>query len=115
MFKFATLAAALAAAPAFADDALMTRPIEAGSLATADLNLVAYYVPTVDAGFEVTATWIAVDGSEPSRLVMRLEDGDQVSFSLPGHMDMLFTFSREDEVVRVSSAPVTPRFEAASL
>lgn len=115
--KSAAAVLALAAAlPAFAGEALMTRPIEAGSIATEDLNLVAYYVPAQEDGFvEVTATWAPTDGGAAHRLVMRMADGDAVTFSLPGHMDTSFTFAREEDVVRVSSTPVTPRFKAASL
>jgi hypothetical protein len=114
--KFAALALALAAAvPAFAGDTLMTRPIEAGSIATEDLNLVAYYVPLADDGYAVTATWIAEGETEASRMTMRLESGDAVTFSLPGHLDTRFTFARQDEVVRVTSTPVVTKFEAASL
>lgn len=114
--KFAAFALALAAAfPAFAEDALMTRPIEAASLSTEDLTLVAYYVPLPDAGFEVTATWLAQDATAPRRLAMRLEDGDSVAFSLPGHMDARFTFAREDDVVRVTSTSAPQHFKAASL
>ncbi len=115
--KLSAFALALAAAaPVFADQTVMTRPIEAGVLATEDLNLVAYYTPAAQDGLlEVTATWAATDGGEPRRLVMGLQDGDQVSFSLPGHMDTRFTFSREEEVVRITATPVVARFEAASL
>lgn len=116
-FAAAASSAALfaAAAPVLADDALMTRPIEAASLATEDVSLVAYYTPLDDAGVEVTLTWIAAGGATPSRLRMRLDDGADVSFSLPGHMDTLLSFAREDDVVRFTTTPVTPRYVAASL
>lgn len=114
--KFAAAALALSAAvPAFAADALMTRPIEAASIATEDLNLVAYYVPLGDEGYAVTAVWLADGEAEPRRMTMRLESGDAVTFSLPGHLDTRFTFARHDEVVRVTSTPVVTKFEAASL
>lgn len=114
-FAAAAILALSAAVPAFADDALMTRPIEAASIATEDLNLVAYYVPLADEGYAVTAVWLADGETEPRRMTMRLESGDAVTFSLPGHLDTRFTFARHDEVVRVTSTPVVTKFEAASL
>lgn len=106
-------AAALAAtAPAFADEVRMSAPIEAGSLTGGGVALVAYYVPLADDAFEVTATWLGADDAEPSRLVMRLEDGDAVSFSLPGHLDTRLTFARAFETVTLRAEPaaaVAPR------
>ena len=38
---------------------------------------------------------------------MRLEEGDAVAFSLPGHMDTLFTFSRDFDAVTIGAEPAT--------
>jgi hypothetical protein len=103
------------ALPALADDIRTTQPIEAGSLATDDLSLVAYFVPLADDGYEVTATWIGVDDTEARRLVMRLDEGDNVSFSLPGYEDTLFTFNREFDALNISAEPVISSVRNASL
>jgi len=104
-----------AALPAFADEVRMTRPIQAGSLATDEISLVAYYVPLAGDGYEVTATWLGADEAEAHRLVMRLAEGDSVSFALPGHPEALFTFSRESDTVSVSAEPAAETIRSASL
>lgn len=97
-----------AAAPAFAEDTLMVQPIQAASIATETVNLVAYYVPLADEGYEVNVTWLGTDDAEASRIQMRLGDGDRVSFSLPGHPETRFTFARTLDVVAISTVPVPP-------
>lgn len=109
------VAATFAALPAVADEARMSAPIEAASLSTGAIALVAYYVPLADDGFQVTATWLGDEDAEPRRLVMRLDEGDAVAFSLPGHMDTRFTFSRDFEAVTVRVEPVAAAVRNASL
>ena len=93
----------------------MSAPIEAGSLDTGDIDLVAYYVPLADDGFEVTATWLGDEDAEASRLVMRLDEGDDVAFSLPGHAGTLLTFSRDFDAVTVRAEPTSAAIRSASL
>jgi hypothetical protein len=107
-------AATLVAVPALADEARISAPVEAGSLHSDDLSLVAYYLPLEDGRLEVTATWLA-DGADARRLVMPMADGDEVAFSLPGHMDTLFTFARDLDAVTVRSAPSALAIRNASL
>ena len=116
MFKsLAVAAATLVALPAAADELRMSRPIEAASLNTDSLALVAYFVPLADDAYEVTATWLGDEDAEARRLVMRIEDGEKVAFSLPGHLDTLLTFSREFDAVTLSTRPVVAAFRNASL
>ncbi|MET3579283.1 hypothetical protein ABID19_002308 [Mesorhizobium robiniae] len=97
------LAAMFLATPAFAEEATLGRPIEGGSLHEGNLDMVVYYVP-VDRGLlEVTATFAPKIGGDPLRVVMGLADGDSVAFSLPGHQDSLYAFSRSGEEVMVST------------
>ena len=112
-----TLSASLLAAlflttPAFAEEATIDRPIEAGSLHEGQLDMVVYYVP-VDGGLlEVTATFAPKTGGDPLRIVMGLADSDSVAFSMPGHQDSLYAFSRSGEEVTASSGTeVHPRAE----
>lgn len=107
--------ATLVALPALADEVRMSAPVEAGSLHADDLSLVAYYVPLDDGRLEVTATWLGDAATEARRLVLPLADGDEVAFSLPGHMDTLFTFARERDAVTVHSAPAAGAIRNASL
>ena len=92
--------------------ASLDRPIEAGSLHEGQLDMVVYYVP-VDGGLlEVTATFAPKTGGDPLRIVMGLADSDSVAFSMPGHEDSLYAFSRSGEEVTASSGTeVHPRAE----
>ena len=99
----ASLLAALFLAPAFADEATIGRPIEGGSLHEGHLDMVAYYVPVDGDHLEVTATFVPKIGGDPLRVVMGLSDGDSVAFSMPGHKDSLYAFSRSGEEVTVST------------
>jgi hypothetical protein len=112
-----TLGASLLAtqflAPAIAEEATIGRPIEGGSLHEGHLDMVAYYVPVDGDRLEVTATFAPKTGGDPLRVVMRLADGDSVAFSMPGHQDSLYAFSRSGEEVKVSSGTdVEPRANA---
>lgn len=97
------LATLLLAAPAFAEEATIGRPIEAGSLHEGHLDMVVYYVPGKGDLLEVTATFAPKIGGDPQRVVMGLADGDSVHFSMPGHRGLLYAFSRSGEEVTVSS------------
>ena len=109
------LALAAVATPVLADEVLLARPIEAGSVAADGLSLVAYYVALPDDGFAVTATWLGADDAEPSRLTLRLAEGDSASFSLPGHLGTRLTFARDVDAVTVTAVPVEMRDRSASL
>jgi hypothetical protein len=96
------LAALFLATPVFAEEVTIGRPIEGGSLHEGRLDMVAYYVPRGDL-LEVTATFAPKTGGDPLRVVMGLADRDSVAFSMPGHRDSLYAFSRSGEQVKVSS------------
>ncbi|WP_292185156.1 hypothetical protein [Mesorhizobium sp.] len=97
------LAALFLAAPAFAEESTIGRPIDAGSLHEGHLDMVVYYVPVEGDLLEVTATFAPKIGGDPQRVVMGLADGDSVAFSMPGHRGSLYAFSRSGEEVTVSS------------
>lgn len=97
------LAALFLATPAFAGEATIGRPIEGGSLHDGHLDMVVYYVPVHGDLLEVTATFAPKIGGDPLRVVMGLADGDSVVFSMPGHQDWLYAFSRSGEEVTVST------------
>lgn len=117
-----TIAVALAAIalpvvtlPALAGEVRTATPIEATALTTDDLQMVAYFVPAGDDRYEVTATWLDADDDDARRLVLSLDDGDRVSFALPGNEDTVFTFAREIDAVTISSKPAGGAFRNASL
>ncbi|MBZ9969870.1 MULTISPECIES: hypothetical protein [unclassified Mesorhizobium] len=97
------LAAMFLAKPAFAEEATIGRPIEAASLHEGQLDMVVYYVPVNGGLLEVTATFAPKIGGDPLRFVMGLADGDSVAFSMPGHQDSLYAFSRSGEEVTIST------------
>lgn len=88
---------------ALAESTTMSKAIQAGSLHEGPLDMVAYWIPLEDEGYEVTATFIGrVTGNEPMRVVMKLEEGDEVAFSMPGHQAALYRFTRSGDVVEAS-------------
>jgi hypothetical protein len=97
------LAALLLATPVFAGQTTIGRPIEGGSLHEGHLDMVAYYVPVDGDLLQVTATFAPKIGGDPLRVVMGLADGDSVAFSMPGHQNSLYAFSRSGKEVTVST------------
>jgi hypothetical protein len=98
-----TMVALTLATGVLAESATMSRPIQAGSLHEGPLDMVAYWVPLEDTGFEVTATFIGrMAGDQPMRIVMKLEEGDDVAFSMPGYRTALYRFARGNDAVDVS-------------
>jgi hypothetical protein len=103
-----TLSASLLAAlflttPVFAEETTVARPIEGSSLHAGRLDMAVYYVPVDGNILQVTATFAPKGGGDPLRVVMGLADGDSVAFSMPGHQDLLYAFSRSGEKVSVST------------
>ncbi|MER8549144.1 hypothetical protein NKH41_26240 [Mesorhizobium sp. M1169] len=97
------LTALFLATPAFAEEATVGRPIEAGSLHNGRLDMVVYYVPIDGDLLEVTATFAPKGGGDPLRVVMGLADRDSVAFSMPGYRGSLYAFSRSGEDVTVAT------------
>lgn len=105
----AVAAAALAAAPAFAEDFVLRAPLQSASLHEGPVDMNAYYEPTEEFGAEagllkVTATYATRDAApETGRLVLVMRDGDGVSFELPGLPGATYSFARAGDVVTVRS------------
>lgn len=104
LFSAALLTLTMLAGVAMADSARMTRDIEGVSLHDGPHDMVAYYRGTVDGMLEVTATFLAhaEPGDAPQRVVMALDEGDDVRFAMPGHPEALYRFARSGPVVMVS-------------
>lgn len=91
-----------------AEEAVMSSPIQAGSLHEGPLDMVSYWIPLADGAFEVTATFISREfDAEPMRVVMALKDGDSATFAMPGYQSALYSFEREQEQVK-SSVRILP-------
>jgi hypothetical protein len=94
-----------------ADSVTMTQPIQAGVLHDGPLDMVAYWMLLEDGGFEVTATYRGREaGDEPMRTVMRLSDGDNVSFGVPGYKGALYRFARNGDAVTVSGGVTAAQY-----
>lgn len=106
MFRKMILTAALslgAAPPSDAEETSADRPIAAASLHEGPLDMVAYYTETETGAFQVVATFRERESAaSPNRIVMELEDGDSVHFSLPGSSQALYGFARNGDRLGVS-------------
>jgi hypothetical protein len=96
------------AVPAFAEVAVLSAPLQAASLHTGALDMMAYRTALPDGAHEVTAVFRGRGNEEPQPVVMRLQDGDEVQFSMPGDLQTLYTFTGTADMVEVSAqgAPV---------
>ena len=109
--RSSTLAILLATttfASARAEEVTISHALAAGSLHEGALDMVAYWLDGPDGALEVTATFRdrATD-DEPMRIVMPMQDGDALSFGMPGYPSLLYTFARvqSDVTISVASKP----------
>ncbi|WP_265500032.1 hypothetical protein [Paracoccus beibuensis] len=103
MIIVSTVAALGLAAPAMAEVAVLSAPLQAASLRTGALDVAAYRVDLADGAHEVTAMFRGRTSAEPQRVVMRLEDADEVQFSMPGEPDTIYTFASVGNAVEISA------------
>lgn len=102
-----SLASLALASTSLAEEVALTVPMQARSLHTGALDMVAYRTDLADGGIEVTAAFRARTPSAEPRLVkMRLEDRDEVRFSMPSELRTVYTFSRAEDTVLVSAEPL---------
>jgi hypothetical protein len=96
------------AAPAVAEVAVLSAPLQAQSFHSGAFDMVAYRVNLPEGAHEVTAVFRGRTNEEPQRVVMRLEDQDEVQFSMPGESQTLYTFTGMANGVEISAqgAPV---------
>ncbi len=73
-------------ASARADEVTISHALAAGSLHEGALDMVAYWLEGPNGALELTATFRdrATD-DEPMRIVMPMQDGDALSFGMPGY------------------------------
>lgn len=103
---------ALTASVASAEDISLTTPKSGATLHEGGIDMSVYYTDTQD-GLEVVATYTPrVSAYAPQRMTMLLQDGDAVSFGLPGVYDLSYSFSRTGDAVAVRA--VTNSVQLAS-
>lgn len=101
---FATLALT---APAFAENVVLTEPLQAASLHIGGSDMVAYHTRLDDGAVEVTAMYRPHGMKTPQRVMMQLNDHDEVSFSLPFDLSTSYTFARVGDTVTISGTPTS--------
>jgi hypothetical protein len=87
---------AVLATGAAAETTRIWSPNESASVTEGPLDVEARWVRLEDGGYEVTATFIGrTADAEQRRLVMRLDEGDDVTISIPGHRSVAYRFARD--------------------
>ena len=103
LFALAAVLASTLAATADAEEVTIGRALAAGSLHEGALDMVAYWTQLPVGPLEVTATFRdRTTSDEPMRVVMPMEDGDSLSFGMPGYEGALYSFARTGHEVIVS-------------
>lgn len=106
MKTFLTAALISAAATAGAADTIeLSEPMAGASLHDGIVDMAVYWTEDGSAQ-KVVATYAPKnDHDNTGRLLMHLEDGDKVTFGLPGHAGVVYSFAREGDTLRVDTAP----------
>lgn len=102
---FLAAAAALVAFGANAGEISLSAPMAGATLNGEVADMSVYYTTGENDSFHIVATYVTDEASEPAQLVMDLQEGDALRFSLPGAMGEIYGFARKDGVLSVSSAP----------
>ena len=90
--------------PAQAEDVTILHALDAGSLHEGALDMAAYWLEGSEGALEVTAVFRnRTTDDEPMRIVMSMQDGDSLSFGMPGHPSLLYTFARVQSDVTISA------------
>ena len=101
-FALAALLAATLSVPAHAEEVTISHALEAGSLHEGALDMVAYWIEVPGGALELTATFRArATEDEPMRIVMPMQDGDALSFGMPGYEASLYSFARSGQVITI--------------
>ena len=96
-------ALALSATAANAETITLNAPMAAASVHSGGIDMVVYYLEQPD-HFQIVATYVSQDDpSNPSRMNMGFNDGDRVSFALPGESQVTYTFARSGDTVQVDA------------
>ncbi len=97
----AAAALALTSGAALADAVTLTAPDASATLHEDKIDMNVYWTERAE-GYELVATYLTgLTNEAPARLVMLLEDGDNVTFGLPGAPGYHFSFIRAGDAVSV--------------
>lgn len=98
----AALLAAFAPAAVLADTVTLTVPGDGATLQGEAVDMSIYFNDGAEGTYEVVAAY--VDDANPTRpqyLIMAMQDGDDVTFALPGHPETLYNFQRTGAILTV--------------
>ena len=114
MLALAVLLGTTLMAPAHAEEVTISRALAAGSLHEGALDMVAYWIEVPGGALELTATFRdrATD-DEPMRIVMPMQNGDALAFSMPGYERSLYSFARSGQAISISVEIEPDRIAAA--
>ena len=103
MLALAAMLGSTLMAPAQAEEVTISQALAAGSLHDGALDMVAYWLDGPDGALELTATFRdrATD-DEPMRIVMPMQNGDALSFGMPGYPASLYSFARSGKKISIS-------------
>lgn len=91
------------AAAVQADQVVLSEALAGATLHEAGIDMSIYYTEA-ETGLAVVATYVPQDATNvPARLAMLLQDGDKVSFGLPGQRGVIYSFARNDADVTVTA------------
>lgn len=107
--KALILTTLLATATSFAAQAetiTLSTPLAGATLHSDDVDMSVYWTKSGDA-YEVVAFYAPRgEGAAPQKLQMLLENGDHVTFSLPGFSGTQYSFERTAGTLTVSGTPL---------
>ncbi|WP_108260154.1 hypothetical protein [Mangrovicoccus ximenensis] len=98
---FLAAALALSAGAAAADEITLAKPLAGAALHEGGVDMSVYWTEVAE-GYEVVATYKGAADSDAARIAMVLNDGDRVSFGLPGTRGLVYSFARQDGAVTVT-------------
>jgi len=102
-FMLAAMLGVVLSAPAYAEEVTLSKAMGAGSLHEGPLDMVAYWVDGPEGSLELTATFRDRETEdEPMRVVMPLQDGDALSFGMPGYRGTLYSVARTGRTISMS-------------
>ncbi|AUH33544.1 hypothetical protein [Paracoccus tegillarcae] len=111
----AALLTALAPAAVMAETATLTVPLAGATIQNEEADMSVYFVDGEDGAVTVYAAYVTDDAPyAPNRLTMSLQNGDDVTFSLPGLPETNYSFARTGGIVTVTGEPVEPAIAANS-
>ena len=103
LFPISALIGVTLMTSAQAEEVTISHALTPGSLHEGALDMVAYWLDGPDGALELTATFRdRTTDDEPMRIVMPIQDGDALSFGMPGYDNSLYSFARSGKEISIS-------------